>query len=1158
MSLGKKFFHQNPADSSGSGAASAQEGLILHLDANDEDSIESGGANVGNGSGTWFDISSHDLTIPRIDKGSNLKFHINASDSTSYVGGGSRWNDISGNNINGTITDPEFVSDLAGSLKFDYASNGDGDKVVFAHDPVFNKSTNVSFEVWVKRDTTSEMNILHKGSSISDSHFLTWNNNGYYFYSFTTGGGVYSNTTGYNTGVFEHVVCTIDGSGNKKMYVNGEISQYHATNGSVGTTNLSNTDNLVIGGYYDPASHRGFDGQISVVRIYDVTLTASEVGQNYRAGHNFSYSSIITSKDSATQGTLITVPPTQGTIHSTNQQLNLDANSYSSGTWSDSSGNSRNATVYSATYVNNDNSDYFELDGSNSYFTVPSNSVFDWSSSFSLEMWVKINNNSSEQYIIGKSDNSGGSYGWYLGVFNSSGNTLEFGAYNDGDTRFQNTPSTTDVFKKWIHIVITIDSSNINFYIDGINREQVAYSGTPSTTSSVLDIGHSPFNNTAKLNGEIAQVRFYNAALTTTEVNTNYNATKDLYQGATNIELHLDANGYSSGAWSDSSGNSRNGTITDAVHTNDNNSDYFTFDGATNSSGDKVVVTHTTDLEANQDFSIEMWVWRNDDTDHSLINKGPNNATSWDISFGASSDFGYQFNNYSGEARVRTGTGDFTSANRWEHIVVTYDDETKKPDFYIDGVLRVSHTHQAGTGTPSGSTSDLNIGGYYQYVGRHGWNGRIAQVRFYKGKLTQDQVITNYNATKSLYQNPTALIDYRPSNYSGSGTSITNLGSLSNDAVLTGGIESTYDKELGDFFTIDGGSNTGDGIETTSNVSGVNLNTDGFSWEIWVNITSDSYSYITSFNYSSTYYNFSYRSDSDKVTFFNLGTALNTPALELNRWYHIIGTANSAGTKLYTDGILSDSNTTAAPNHNLDSKIYFGTYWGHNSAQHIHTGPIGDGRFYKGVLTAEQVIQNYLASKKYYPNGNHFTNNGATFTYASSPYYFNFDGDNDYMSLAQNTQFDFDVPTTMEIWLYKANTSREWVIDKANGGSGNYGWQLLLNNAGDFRFQVHNTSNGTAEADTTSTIYANTYYHLCVTHDGSNVFKIYLNGSLEGTGTLSGTLSTNTNGITLGKYSLASGYEFEGRISMVKFFQKTFSATEVTAAYDATKSTFGY
>ena len=151
-------------------------------------------------------------------------------------------------------------------------------------------------------------------------------------------------------------------------------------------------------------------------------------------------------------------------------------------------------------------------------------------------------------------------------------------------------------------------------------------------------------------------------------------------------------------------------------------------------------------------------------------------------------------------------------------------------DIYIDGVLRVSHTHQAGTQTPSGSTSDLIIGGYYQFTGGHGWNGRIAQVRFYKGKLTHDQVVTNYNATKALYQQPTAFIDYRPDQYSGSGTSITNLGSLSNNAVLTGSPPPLYDEELGDYFLFDSNSSN-KAIETTSNVSGINLNTDGFSWE---------------------------------------------------------------------------------------------------------------------------------------------------------------------------------------------------------------------------------------------------------------------------------------------------------------------------------------
>ena len=1156
MSLGKKFFHQNPADSSGSGTVSAQEGLVLHLDANDEDSIESGGANVGNGSGTWFDISRHNVTIPRIDKGTNLKFHINASDSTSYVGGGSRWNDISGNNINGTITDPEFVSDLAGSLKFDYASNGDGDKVVFAHDPVFNRSTNVSFEVWVKRDTTSEMNILHKGSSISDSHFLTWNNNGYYFYSFTTGGGVYSNTTGYNTGVFEHVVCTIDGSGNKKMYVNGEISQYHATNGSVGTTNLSNTDNLVIGGYYGAASHRGFDGQISVVRIYDVTLTASEVGQNYRAGHNFSYSSVITSKDSASQGTLITAPPTQGTIHSTNQQLNLDANSYSSGTWSDSSGNSRNATVYSATYVNNDNSDYFELDGSNSYFTVPSNSVFDWSSSFSLEMWVKINNNSSEQYIIGKSDNSSGSYGWYLGVFNSSGNTLEFGAYNDGDTRFQNTPSTTDVFKKWIHIVITIDSSNINFYIDGINREQVAYSGTPSTTSSVLDIGHSPFNNTAKLNGEIAQVRFYNAALTTTEVNTNYNATKDLYQGATNIELHLDANGYSSGAWSDSSGNSRNGTITDAVHTNDNNSDYFTLDGATNSSGDKVVVTHTTDLEANQDFSIEMWVWRNDDTDHSLINKGPNNATSWDISFGASSDFGYQFNNYSGEARVRTGTGDFTSANRWEHIVVTYDDDTKKPDFYIDGVLRVSHTHQAGTGTPSGSTSDLNIGGYYQYVGRHGWNGRIAQVRFYKGKLTQDQVITNYNATKALYQNP-SLKMYLDSGDDSTLTATTwSDKANSNDGTFTNfpsSLTDFYDKELGNFIEFVGGDKVV--------VSGSDLNpANTKSIEVWFNGDSmTSLHYLVS-NWSGSGNNYGYQfyiyqntlsawvySQAQNAYFVNLQSG---GTVTTGTWHHAVLTIgpSASDNRIYLDGELKETASSTSgtfPTTAAHNGIIIGAY-GSNST---YDGKIGLVRTYDTQLTTQQVVQNYLAYKKYYPKENHATINGATFTYASTPYYFDLVS-NDYFrtsSISITWTFGF----AYEIYL-KADTNTQSYPISTSGSTNpslswrNYsGWKLVA-------FHYRSSSEvDYLESDATST---GQWYHIVYTANDSGG-QIYTNGSLS---------DSTTNSVRTGNYNdyfeigrLSGGNYLDGKIGMVKIHAKHLSSTEVSANYDATKSTYG-
>ena len=71
------------------------------------------------------------------------------------------------------------------------------------------------------------------------------------------------------------------------------------------------------------------------------------------------------------------------------------------------------------------------------------------------------------------------------------------------------------------------------------------------------------------------------------------------------------------------------------------------------------------------------------------------------------------------------------------------------------------------------------------------------------------------------------------------------------------------------------------------------------------------------------------------------------------------------------------------------------------------------------------------------------------------------------------------------------------------------------------------------------------------------VGKLYINGVLEDTDSTSGTVSTNTNNITIGKYSLASGYDFDGKIGMIKFHDRTFSATEVDAAFDNTKATFG-
>ena len=121
MPTNRRIFSQ---DAAATGDASSAQGLVLHLDANDEDSIESGGANQGNGSGTWFDIANHDLNVPLVDKASNLQLHLNASDTTSYSGSGTDWNDISGNGRKGTINggvESTYATGIRGS--FDFTEN---------------------------------------------------------------------------------------------------------------------------------------------------------------------------------------------------------------------------------------------------------------------------------------------------------------------------------------------------------------------------------------------------------------------------------------------------------------------------------------------------------------------------------------------------------------------------------------------------------------------------------------------------------------------------------------------------------------------------------------------------------------------------------------------------------------------------------------------------------------------------------------------------------------------------------------------------------------------------------------------------------------------------------------------------------------------------
>ena len=933
MALDQKFFKKSTSAGSGT---DQEQGFIAHLDANDVDSYD------GDGS-IWYDISGHEVTVPLADKASNLQLHLNASDTTSYDGSGTTWTDISGNSRNATINggvESTYTKGIRGS--FDLVQQTGDYFEIPHHNDISPSSNGITFESWVTPDNVNATNnIFYIGNDSGYGEFSGGTNSATAFISTMTSSAYVNNVSTGNVitaGKLHHIVFTMSNVTDPvvNIYVDGTLQITNTGSGTVIDTNA----NLKIG-RYTTGNANDFDGKIHAIRVYNTVLTAAEVGQNFRAGNYFSYSSTITSKHEATQGTL----------YSTNLALSLDANGYSSGTWSNTANSSYNATVSGATHTNDGNSDYFDFDGSNDYAEVSAYAGTDiGSGGFTLEAWCLCDASSGQDTIasnLGPSDTTG--YQLYI----DAGTGVKLYIYSDSSNYRQLTATSAIEQGTWNHCVFTVASASngaaIKLYVNGIEKDSDTLNSNYTGADHGLDIGRYAYNDTKYFDGKIAQVRTYSAALTPAQIITNYDATKALYQNPT-LALDFDPtdidDSASTATWTDKIASvvlTESGTIDYNQELGDfadlEMADYFGNDSAT-----------TAIKDANGDFVMDFWVNFN------------SAMTSYhNVLLGVNQSSGLR------------GILFYFSASGIELYI--YKNGTHSGSMY---------------GTPSWSTLGISNGE---------WNNLVVRI--------------DASTNMKYYVN--------------------------------GVLKATY----------------------TNNVGG-------------------------------------------------------------SQW-----------TNLYNIRLGDDATLSYESNFK-----------------------IGDFRIYKGLLTEAQIAQNYLARKNKYPTGHHATIVGSptwgTYNSGGVTYnYFDLNGSSQYMTIPHNTIFDFELPTTLEVWANKDGTGREWLIEKANGGSGYYSWQIEHENSGNYRFQMHNTSNGAVTINVTSTTNTGTWYHIAVTHDGNNVFKIYLNGSLQESGTLSGTISKNTNGVTIGKYSLAGGYEFDGKIGMVKFHNRTFSATEVDEAFDNTKSKYG-
>ena len=666
-----------------------------------------------------------------------------------------------------------------------------------------------------------------------------------------------------------------------------------------------------------------------------------------------------------------------GGIVTNNLVLHLDAgnsSSYSGSgtTWTDLSGQSNNGTLVGGTGYSSDDGGVLVFDGTDDY-VVTGSDMFNANADFTVSIWLFMDDNSVQRAFIADVDNSQSLFLRYnngIQVVNS--NTAVLGSFS----------SSTLLTNTWYNITLTRSSNTYTLYVNG-NSVSSLYGISQNFTHRPTTIGANNNNSPPPayknaFDGKIAQVFAYNTALSDSDVQQNFDATKSRYTGVItdNLVLNLDAGDSSSysgsgNTWTDLSSSNNDGTINGATY-NSGNGGYFDFDG----SNDSISFTLSNDFAfGTGDFTIEAWVRFAAVGDGGTISETRENAV------GNPARQGLGFGMRSNRITIWSGvTNTFIidktlslPINAWHHVIVSRSSGTLKS--YINTVEETSSSN-----THNFTRRNLFIGRNINDSSTGGttWgNQDQALLRIYKGKgFSAADVQRNFDATKSRYtglvtDNLVLNLDAGDSNsYSGSGTTWTDLSEQGNHATLIN--NPTYSSNNEGYLNFDG-------INDYATLPNMDLTGNEITFSIWTYATStDSNSSLIFLGdstaphgngriiqvhlpYSGSYYFDKGHDGSSSASYDRLSGSLPNSDF-YQQWVNWAFTANAStgSMKIYRNASLYASATGKTKTFsNSDGNMKYIAYGGN----YYYKGRISNLQLYKKELSLSEVTQNFEAAK---------------------------------------------------------------------------------------------------------------------------------------------------------------------------------------------------
>jgi hypothetical protein len=317
-------------------------------------------------------------------------------------------------------------------------------------------------------------------------------------------------------------------------------------------------------------------------------------------------------------------------------------------------------------------------------------------------------------------------------------------------------PTTTTIGRNYnfqtnkiYNIAVVKNTSQVEFFVDGASIGTTSSTNFFNFTANGFAIGRWYYPGYEQyLKGNIYDLKAYNRALTNDEIAQNYDASKGRYITPENIVtngliLNLDSgksNSYSGvgNTIYDLSGFGNTGTLTNGPTFSGLNGGSIVFDGIE----EYIDVSSISSISG--DFTVGIWFYTT--------------ATS-DIYYRRIVDFDYVTGFWLGRnGNTNSWGGGILEGNapygiylpftngQWHYLVSIRNGSTHT--LYGDGITSTT-SNTVSTGNLSSTTKLLiarEPGGANQF-----FNGRIAQVQIYNRALTQQEVLQNYNATKSRF-----------------------------------------------------------------------------------------------------------------------------------------------------------------------------------------------------------------------------------------------------------------------------------------------------------------------------------------------------------------------------------------------------------------------